>query len=276
MTALSLSRLSPCVSRRRAQPALASGLEPALAFLAAIWHVLSIFVLTPFPFLEHFPGWEIQLEAAPSGLAASREVCQPGAGRARIGRFRSRLLMDLLPLARSGHCCNGAESMGCLWLPISPGEHSQDSCFFSNLAIPVNGSSSPTERHKEKTLKEDGTRSFALKMLLKTQHHWILVKKVKINRKGPQSVTCLHYFTSKLPPLWWFCWHRKLGHFVHEHLSLPMKDLHTKGKKSGVESGQCQRTQSRGKGSWTAVPMLPCRSQSWQHIRHEEYGIQKS
>lgn len=77
MTALSPSRLSPRVSRRRAQPALASGLEPALAFLAAIWHVLSIFVLTPFPFLEHFPGWEIQSEAAPSGLAASREVCQP-------------------------------------------------------------------------------------------------------------------------------------------------------------------------------------------------------
>lgn len=89
--------LSLRVRRRCAQPRLASGLEPALGFLAAIWHVLSIFVLTPFPFLEHFPGWEIQSQAAPSGLAASREVCQPGAGRVRIGRFRSRLLMDLVP-----------------------------------------------------------------------------------------------------------------------------------------------------------------------------------
>lgn len=143
--------LSLRVRCRCAQPRLASGLEPALGFLAAIWHVLSIFVLTPFPFLEHFPGWEIQSQAAPSGLAASREVCQPGAGRVRIGRFRSRLLMDLVPQAQPGHCCNGAENMGCLCLPISLGEHSQDSCFCSNLAIPVHDSSSPTVRHKGET-----------------------------------------------------------------------------------------------------------------------------
>lgn len=143
--------LSLRVRRRCAQPRLASGLEPALGFLAAIWRVLSIFVLTPFPFLEHFPGWEIQSQAAPSGLAASREVCQPRAGRVRIGRFRSRLLKDLVPQAQPGHCCNGAENMGCLCLPISLGEHSQDSCFCSNLAIPVHDSSSPTVRHKGET-----------------------------------------------------------------------------------------------------------------------------
>lgn len=151
----SFARWHPCPhcprARRCAQPALAPGLEPALGFLAAIWHVLSIFVLTPFPFLEHFPGWEIQSEAAPGGSAASREVCQPRAGRARIGRFRSRLLLHPVPPAQPGLCCSGAPSMGCLCLPISPGEHSQDSCLFSNLAIPVHDSSSPTERRKGKT-----------------------------------------------------------------------------------------------------------------------------
>lgn len=132
---------SPRVRRRCAQPALASGLEPALCSLAAIWHVGSISVLTPFPFLEHFPGWEIRSEATPSGLAASREDCQPGAARVRIGRFRSRLLVDLMPPAQPGHCCNGTENMGCLCLPTAPREHGQDSWFFSNLAIPGNESS---------------------------------------------------------------------------------------------------------------------------------------
>lgn len=72
--------------------------------------------------------------------------CQQGALPARSWQGENwtlplQLPMDLEPPARPGHCCNGTDSMGCLCLPISPRKRSQDSCFFSNLAIPVNDSS---------------------------------------------------------------------------------------------------------------------------------------
>lgn len=69
----SLSPLSLCARHCCAQPGLAPGLEPALSFLAAIWHVLSIFVLTPFPFLEHFSRLGNSMGGCPQWLG-----CQQG------------------------------------------------------------------------------------------------------------------------------------------------------------------------------------------------------
>lgn len=45
------------------------------------------FCFNSLPFLEDFPDWEIQSEAAPSGLAASTDLCQPRAHHAQDGEL---------------------------------------------------------------------------------------------------------------------------------------------------------------------------------------------
>lgn len=59
---------------------------------------------------------------------------------------------------------------------------------------------------------------------------------------------------------------------LYPGLTLPMKDLRTKGKNLGRNSGSAKGHGPEGR----EVSTLPCRSQNQQHVRHEECSTQKS
>lgn len=274
----SFARWQPCprpVRRRRAQPGLASGLEPALGFLAAIWHVWSISVLTPFPFLEHFPGWEIRSEAAPSGSAASRELCQPGAGRVRIGRFRSSSPWTSSPQLGLGTAAMALTAWGVSASPFPPGNTARTPVF-SVIWLFQSMTAVTSWGTREKHVKGRWDTFFCLEEAVE---HSTPLNKYQEGGNKTQKVSNVSHASINSPPRWHhfggFCRHRKFGHCTWMSLSSYERSTHNR-EKPGVEWRQWQRMWSRRKGSWTAVSMLPCRSQNWQHVRHEEYGTQNS